>query len=48
LIFLIGLGGTDEQLDFPVIYASAIEGYLWLGTRKHDIKYGAIDANDSR
>ena len=20
------LGGTDEQLDFPVIYASAIEG----------------------
>jgi len=24
------LGGTDEQLDFPVVYASALNGYAGL------------------
>ena len=26
LIFLIRLGANEEQLDFPIIYASAING----------------------
>ena len=27
LTCLIKLGATDEQLDFPIIYASAINGF---------------------
>jgi GTP-binding protein len=26
------LGATDEQLDFPIVYASAINGYAGLST----------------
>lgn len=31
------LGATDEQLDFPIVYASAINGYAGL---THDITDG--------
>jgi GTP-binding protein len=34
------LGATDEQLDFPVIYASALNGYAGL---THDIRSGNMD-----
>jgi len=30
------LGATDEQLDFPVVYASAINGYAGLESDVHD------------
>ena len=30
------LGATDEQLDFPVVYASAINGYASLDSEAHD------------
>ena len=30
------LGATDEQLDFPVVYASAIQGYAALDTDIHE------------
>ena len=30
LIYLISLGATDEQLDFPVVYTSALQGYATL------------------
>ena len=30
------LGATDEQLDFPIIYASALEGYASLDANTHD------------
>lgn len=30
------LGATDEQLDFPVVYASAIQGYAALDTNIHE------------
>ena len=30
------LGATDEQLDFPVVYASAINGYASLDSTVHD------------
>ena len=34
------LGATDEQLDFPVVYASALNGYACAGRgsarRRHD------------
>ena len=35
------LGATDEQLDFPVIYASALQGYA---TKDKDQKTGNMDA----
>ena len=35
------LGGTDEQLDFPVVYASAIEGYATLDA---DVRTDSMDA----
>ena len=35
------LGATDEQLDFPVVYASALEGYASL---ESDISDGNMDA----
>ncbi|MEA1890744.1 MAG: translational GTPase TypA [Pseudomonadota bacterium] len=35
------LGGTDEQLDFPVVYASAINGYA---TIDPDVKTDNMDA----
>ena len=31
------LGATDEQLDFPVVYASALQGYAGL---QHDVRGG--------
>jgi GTP-binding protein len=31
------LGATDEQLDFPVVYASALQGYAGL---QHDVRSG--------
>ncbi len=31
------LGATDEQLDFPVVYASAINGYAMLDMKRHQI-----------
>ncbi len=34
------LGATEEQLDFPVIYASALNGYAGL---THDIREGNMD-----
>jgi len=34
------LGATDEQLDFPVVYASAINGYAGL---KSDVREGNMD-----
>ena len=30
------LGATDEQLDFPVVYASAINGYASLDSTQHE------------
>ncbi|MDN5873305.1 MAG: GTP-binding protein, partial [Sinobacteraceae bacterium] len=30
------LGATDEQLDFPIVYASALLGYAGLDTDVHD------------
>ncbi|MFP4296143.1 MAG: translational GTPase TypA, partial [Halothiobacillaceae bacterium] len=30
------LGGTDEQLDFPIVYASALNGYAGLDTEVRD------------
>lgn len=30
------LGATDEQLDFPIIYASALEGYASLSPDSHE------------
>ncbi|MBT8128976.1 MAG: translational GTPase TypA [Gammaproteobacteria bacterium] len=30
------LGATDEQLDFPVVYASAINGYASMDSEVHD------------
>jgi len=35
------LGATDEQLDFPVVYASALEGYAGL---ESDVSGGNMDA----
>ena len=35
------LGATDEQLDFPVVYASALEGYAGL---ESDVTDGNMDA----
>ena len=35
------LGATDEQLDFPVVYASALEGYAGLEV---DVSDGNMDA----
>ncbi len=35
------LGGTDEQLDFPIVYASAINGYASLDP---DVKTDNMDA----
>ncbi|MFV0297425.1 MAG: GTP-binding protein TypA/BipA, partial [Hyphomicrobiaceae bacterium] len=34
------LGATDEQLDFPVIYASALQGYAGLD---EDVRSGSMD-----
>ena len=34
------LGATDEQLDFPVIYASALDGYA---ARESDVRDGNMD-----
>src|SRR3970282_916218 len=30
------LGATDEQLDFPVVYTSAIYGYSWLDSASRE------------
>ena len=35
------LGATDEQLDFPIVYASALEGYAGLGP---DVRGGDLNA----
>jgi GTP-binding protein len=42
------LGGTDEQLDFPVIYASAIEGISGLEADQMTEGYDLFDRNDTR
>src|SRR5436189_195655 len=34
------LGATEEQLDFPVVYASALHGYAGL---THDVREGNMD-----
>jgi len=34
------LGATDEQLDFPIIYASALEGYA---SEESDVRDGDLD-----
>ena len=35
------LGATDEQLDFPIVYASALEGYAGLAS---DVRGGDLNA----
>ena len=36
------LGATDEQLDFPVVYASAINGFAGIDPRRLRRRYGAL------
>ncbi|MCS5872632.1 hypothetical protein LN650_01220 [Klebsiella pneumoniae subsp. pneumoniae] len=31
----VNLDATDEQLDFPIVYASALNGIAGLGSRRH-------------
>ena len=39
------LGATDEQLDFPIVYASALNGYAGLGCNRHRRRHDAVVRN---